>query len=328
MTNNMKPVWVVADQENGNVLSVTYQLIGKACALAKDLGTSVEVILLGEKVAKCSDKLIAAGADKVYLGESSKLGMYQSELYSEMIAQLTEVHKPDIILMASTYVGRELAPLIAAKLRTGLTAHCIDLVINEDNVLEQKIPAYKGLLTIVCPEKRPQMATVAKGVFPEPDFDETRSGEVIEIPLPSDLSSQIEILEIVTKEPEGIPLESAPIIVAGGAGAGDADGWEQIATLATTLNAALGCTRPAADEGWSNLDVMIGQSGRMVHPDLYIGVGLSGELQHMVGIAGAKVMVAINIDPKSPVFEQVDYGVVDDCREFVPVLIEKIKQKR
>ncbi len=324
----MNPVWVVADQENGNVLTVTYQLIGKACTLAKDLNTTVEVILLGDKVGECTDRLIAAGANKVYLGQSPQFGMYQSEVYSETIAQLAEAHRPDIMLMASTYMGRELAPLIAAKLRTGLTAHCIDLLVNEDKVLEQKIPAYKGLLTIVCPDKRPQMATVAKGVFPEPDFDENRSGEVIEISVPSDLSPQIEILEIVTKEPEGIPLESAPIVVAGGAGAGDAQGWEQIATLATTLNAALGCTRPAADEGWSNLDVMIGQSGRMIHPDLYIGVGLSGELQHMVGIAGAKVMVAINIDPKSPVFEQVDYGVVDDCREFVPVLIEKIQQKK
>ncbi len=328
MINTNGSVWVVADQENGRVLTVTYQLVGQASKLAKELDTTVGVVLLGEQVEDSSDKLIAAGADNVYLGDSPKLNIYHSELYTDIIVQLALSHKPDIMLLASTYMGRELAPLIAARLQTGLTAHCIDLIVNDNKVLEQKIPAYGGLLTIVCPDNRPQMATVAKGVFSEPQLDEARSGKVTTIELPKETSYQIETLEVVTEESEGIPLESAPIVVAGGAGAGDAKGWEEIAALAQTLNAALGCTRPAADEGWSNLDVMIGQSGRMINPDLYIGVGLSGELQHMVGISGAKVMAAINIDPKSPVFDQVDYGVVDDCRKFIPILIDKIKQHR
>jgi electron transfer flavoprotein alpha subunit len=152
-----------------------------------------------------------------------------------------------------------------------------------------------------------------------------RTGEVVQLEIPGDSPGRIEILEIVREETQGVPLESAPIVVAGGAGAGDPDGWLQIADLANILNAALGCTRPAVDEGWADLETMIGQSGKMVSPECYIGVGLSGELQHMVGIVGSQIMIAINNDAKSPVFEQVDFGVVDDCREFIPILIEKIR---
>jgi electron transfer flavoprotein alpha subunit len=170
------------------------------------------------------------------------------------------------------------------------------------------------------------MATIAQGVFPKPEPDETRTGEIILLDLPADIPRRIETLEVVREAADGVPLESAPVIVAGGAGAGDPEGWRRIAELAQTLKAALGCTRPAVDEGWAELETMIGQSGKVVSPELYIGVGLSGEQQHMVGITNARVMVAINNDAKSPVFEQVDYGIVDDCREFVPVLIEKIKE--
>ena len=192
-------------------------------------------------------------------------------------------------------------------------------------ILEQRIPAYGGLLSIVCPEKRPQMATAAKGVFPTPEPDDSRTGETMMIDIPDHLPGRIKTLEIIREEPQGVPLESAATIVAGGAGAGDNDGWNDISELAETLNAALGSTRPAVDEGWAELETMIGQSGKMVSPEVYIGVGLSGEQQHMVGIVGARVMIAVNNDAKSPIFEQVDYGVVDDCREFIPELIKKIK---
>jgi electron transfer flavoprotein alpha subunit len=253
------------------------------------------------------------------------LTYYQPELYSEIIHKLASERLPEIILLGSTYTGRELAPLIAAKLETGLTAHCIDLKVDENNNLEHIIPAYGGLITILCPEKRPQMATVAKGVFPDPPLDDTRTGDVVHLDVLEDFPLRVQTLEIVREEPKGVNLESSPIVVAGGAGAGSLDGWKEIADLADLFNAALGSTRPAVDEGWADLETMIGQSGKMVSPDFYIGIGLSGELQHMVGIVGAKVMVAVNIDPKAPVFEQVDYGVVEDCREFIPVLTEKLK---
>jgi len=326
--NSVGPVWVIAEQIDCRLLTVSTQLLGKARKLADELNTSLETILLGDNIDRQSQQLIAAGADRVYLGNAPEFAFYHPEIYIETIVNLAGEHKPEIILMGSTSAGRELAPLLAARLKTGLTAHCIDLVLDEDRNLEQRIPAYGGLLSIVCPEKRPQMATIAKGVFLAPEPDETRSGEIVALGVPDVVSHRIKTLEIVREEPEGVPLESADIVVAGGAGAGNLEGWSKIVELANTLNAALGSTRPAVDEGWTELATMIGQSGKMVSPQLYIGIGLSGEQQHLVGVVDAKVMVAINNDDKSPVFEQVDYGIVEDCREFVPVLIEKIKDYR
>ena len=326
MVQEQGPVWVIADQVDCRIQSVSFQLTGQARKLADELQTAAEIVLLGDSITDQPQELIAAGADKVYLGNAPELSFYHPELYTEIIVRLAREQQPAIILLGSTSMGRELAPLVAARLNTGLTAHCIDLVLDENQILEQRIPAYGGLLSIICPEKRPQMATIASGVFPKPELDGHRSGEVVQLDIPDEVDRRIEILEVVTEAQEGVPLENATVIVSGGAGAGDTDGWQQIDDLAKLLNAALGCTRPAVDEGWADLETMIGQSGKMVSPECYIGVGLSGELQHMVGIVGAQIMVAINNDPKSPVFEQVDFGIVDDCREFIPVLIEKIKE--
>jgi electron transfer flavoprotein alpha subunit len=328
MTNTNNPVWVIAEQIGGRVLAVSLQLVGHARKLADELETRVEVILLGDELDGQSGQLFAAGADSVFLGSAPELALYQPDLYSEIVVRLAQERQPDILLLGSTFMGRELAPLVAARLQTGLTAHCIDLTLDENKILEQKVPAYGGLLSIICPDRRPQMATIARGVFPTPELDESRMGEVVQLAVPDGLPRRIQTLEVVREEPEGVPLESAPIVVAGGAGAGDVEGWREIAALADTLQAALGSTRPAVDEGWISLETMIGQSGKMVSPQLYIGVGLSGELQHMVGIVGAQVMVAINIDARSPVFDQVDYGIVDDCREFIPVLTDKLKEYR
>ncbi len=325
MDEKTSPVWVLAEQIDCRLLNVSLQLVGQARKLAGALETWVEVILLGDNLSDQPQELIAAGADKVYLGNEPELAVYEPEIYTQMIVDLAKTHQPEILLIGSTAMGRELAPLVAARLETGLTAHCIDLLINDEKILEAKIPAYGGLISIICPQKRPQMATVANGVFAKPDENENRRGEIVPLKVPHQTANRIQTLEIVRQEPEGVPLESAPIVVAGGAGAGDPEGWQKINDLAKVLNAALGCTRPAVDEGWADLETMIGQSGKMVSPELYIGVGLSGELQHMVGITGARVMLAINNDSKSPIFEQVDLGVVDDCREFVPVFIEKIK---
>ena len=326
MENTRGPVWVIAEQIDGRIRAVSFQLTGQARKLAAELGTRVEVVLLGHGMDDQARRLFAAGADKVYLGDAPELAIYQPEAFSEIIVKLAQERQPEILLVGSTSMGRELAPLVAARLKTGLTAHCIDLALDENNILEQIIPAYGGLISITCPERRPQMATIAKGVFPQPELDESRTGEIVPVDAPDDLPGRIQTLEVVREEPEGVPLESASIVVAGGAGAGGMEGWREIADLAASLNAALGSPRPAVDAGWVGLETMIGQSGKMVGPELYIGVGLSGELQHMVGIVGAQVMVAINNNPKSPVFEQVDYGIVDDCREFVPVLIDKIKE--
>lgn len=320
------PVWVIAEQVEGKIQAVSMQLIGQGRKLADELRASLEVVLLGNKLDGQTQLLFAAGVDRVYLGDDPTLALYQPEIYSDLIVALADERAPEIMLIGSTGIGRELAPMVAARLETGLTAHCIDLVLDEDRNLEGRVPAYGGLLSIICPDKRPQITTVSRGVFNSPELDMDNTGEIIRLDVPNETPRRIQTLEIVHEEPEGVSLESASVVVAGGAGACDLEGWSLISDLATTLNASLGSTRPAVDEGWTDLDTMIGQSGKIVRPELYIGVGLSGELQHMVGIVGAKVMVAINCDAKSPIFDQVDYGIVDDCREFVPILIDKLKE--
>lgn len=171
MKNDKNPVWVIADQENCRMLPVTLQLVGQAHKLAQELGTGVEVVLLGDGVETHTKPLIEAGADRIFMGNDPNLAVYHAEIYTEAIVKLAKAHNPQIMLLGSTSAGRELAPLVAARLKTGLTAHCIALSINPDMVMEQKIPAYGGEITIVCPEKKPQMATVAQGVFalPVPD---------------------------------------------------------------------------------------------------------------------------------------------------------------
>jgi electron transfer flavoprotein alpha subunit len=322
------PVWVIAEQINGQLLPVSLQLIGHARKLADGLGSTLEVVLLGEQISALFPQLVAAGADRVYAGDSSAFCAYHPQVFTTTIVGIAQKHKPEIVLLGSTFTGRELAPLLAAKLGTGLTTHSIELVLDENMNLVQKIPAYGGLMSVICPEHRPQMATVARGVFPLPEMDRNREGEITMIAPPDRISSRVEILEIAREEPKGVDLESAHTVVAGGAGACDSAGWKQITELAQVLNAGLGSTRPAVDAGWTGIGTMIGQSGKMVKPELYIGVGLSGEQQHMVGIIGAKVMIAINNDPKSPVFNRVDLGIVADCREFIPVFIDKLKKYR
>ena len=326
--NTRGPVWVVAEQTGGQLRSVSLQLMGRARMLADQLGTFADAILLGDSAEGAARQLVAAGADRVYLGDAPHLAIYQPEVYTRIAVELAREHQPDILLVGSTSMGRELAPLVAARLGTGLTAHCMDLVLDQNGLLQQQVPAYGGFISIICPERRPQMATVAKGVFPEPELDDSRIGEVVRLDIPEAAFHRVQTLEIVREEPKGVPLETAQVVVAGGAGVGDAAGWQGIVELAQVLNAGLGSTRPIVDEGWTELETMIGQSGKMVSPTLYIGVALSGEQQHMVGITGAQVMVAINNDENAPVFEQVDLGIVDDCREFVPVLIRRIQEIR
>ncbi|MBW2488073.1 MAG: electron transfer flavoprotein subunit alpha/FixB family protein, partial [Deltaproteobacteria bacterium] len=187
MGTDHNAVWVIAEQIDCHLQSVSLQLTGQARKLADQLGTTVETVLLGDNIEELSRQLVAAGADRVYLGNAPELEVYQPELYTEIVVNLAMEHQPEIILIGSTDMGRELAPLVAARLKTGLTAHCIDFVLDKNMILEQRIPAYGGLLSIICPEKRPQMATAAKGVFATPEPDASRTGETMMIDIPTDL---------------------------------------------------------------------------------------------------------------------------------------------
>lgn len=328
MKKKFGPVWVIAEQRDCEVELVSLQLLGKARELADELGVACEAVLLGHNLGAAAQELVAGGAERVFVGESRALEFYQPVLYRDIISSLAEEYGPETILIGSTFMGRELAPLVAARLKTGLAAHCTGLHYDKDRNLEQQIPAYGGLMSIICPEKRPQIATVAKGVFKAPRADPRREGKIVSVPVPANTDLPVETMEIIREASSGIPLEDARVVVSGGAGVGNPEGWETVRELAVTIDAALGCTRPVVDEGWAPLDIMIGQSGKMVSPEVYIGVGLSGEQQHMVGVAGARLMVAINNDPKSAVFQQVDLGVVENCQDFLPVLMAKINAHR
>jgi electron transfer flavoprotein alpha subunit len=325
MENDGNSVWVLAEFQYGTIPEVSLQLVGKARELADTLDVSVEVVLLGFDIGDQADILFHLGADVVFLGDNLEFEGYQPELFTEVIVSLAEEKQPQIFLLGSTIMGRELAPLVAARLKTGLTAHCTNLKLDSDQLLEQWIPAYGGMINIICPHKRPQMATVSRGVFPTPPPNKSRTGQIVPLLPPKGFSTHVQILDIVKKELPDVSFEKANTVVAGGAGVGDPQGWQEVKQLAQILNAALGSTRPVVDKGWANLETMIGQSGKMVNPALYIGVGISGELQHMVGIVGSENMIAINNDPKAPIFEQVDYGIVEDCRDFLPVLLEKLQ---
>jgi len=331
MKKQFGPVWVIAEQNGCEIEIASLQLIGKARELADELGTACAAVFLGHQIREAAWTLVHAGADRVYLVDGPELQLYQPILFTAVIsflARMEELKKPEIILIGSTCMGRELAPLIAAGLRTGLAAHCTGLRLDMDKKLEALIPAYGGMMSIVCPEKRPQMATVARGVFKMPHLDISRKGQILNLPVPAIPNQPVRTLEIVRETSQEGQLEDARVIIAGGAGACTDEGWQVVRDLAETLNGALACTRPAVDEGRAPLSAMIGQSGKMASPEVYIGVGCSGEQQHMVGIKGANLMVAINNDPKSPVFQQVDIGIAADCLEFLPVLISKIKAFR
>ena len=320
-------VFVFAEYGTQAIEAISLQLVGKARQLADELDSYVGVILLGKGIAGSFQKLVEAGADLVFQGDSDSLVPYQAEIYSQILVELVKEYNPEILLVGSTSIGRELAPLVAARLETGLTAHCIDLSINASGILEQRIPAYGGLITIICPRKRPQMATIAEGVFPNPTLNASRSGRIVSLDVPKDFLLRAQTLEIITEAAVGVSLDTASIIVAGGAGVGDLDGWNEIVELASVLNAGLGSTRPVVDAGWADFESMIGQSGKMVNPVVYIAAGISGDLQHMVGVIGPRIMIAINNDPKSKIFKQVDYGVVEDCRVLVPALVQALKNR-
>ena len=204
MSDSIGPVWVVAESLEGKILEVSLQLIGQARKLAFELKSPVEAVILGKVAEEQLQLLFKSGADVVYLGDEPGLETYQPEIFVETIVSIAKEQQPEIILLGSTFMGRELAPLVAARLETGLTAHCTDLVLNENKGLEQRVPAYGGLISIICPEKRPQMATIARGVFQTPQIEDTRSGEVVKIQPPDGINNRIQTLEIVQEEPAGI----------------------------------------------------------------------------------------------------------------------------
>ena len=307
------------------------KLVAIGRRLADRLGVALTVLLLGWQVAGQASKLLAHGADRVLLIEDPRLKEYHPQLYAAVLTRLAGDEQPQILLLADSRVGMDLAPRVAARLGTGLSAHCIDLDIDERGRLVQMVPAF-GLgcvATILCPKHRPQMATVKLGALDEARPSD-RQGEIVcaQADLPVDTLG-VTLLEVLDKRaPAGCQLEEAEVVVAGGAGIGSVEGWSLIEGLAERLGAAVGATRPAVDEGWAAEEQLIGHSGRTVRPKLYFAIGISGDALHVVGMKDSQVVVDINSDPQASIFRQADYGLVGDYREIVQLLVPGNGKKR
>jgi len=321
-------IWVFMEQEEGCLSEVSLELLTAARCLAEKKPMEICAVLLGDGMEAMAETLPGYGADRVILADHPGLKRYLTIPYTKIIGRLVLERKPDIFLLPATCAGSDLAPRVAALVDTGLSAHCTNLDINDKGELMQMVPAFGGkvMATILCPKHRPQMATVRPGVFRKGERFE-KKGEIERFPVemnPEDLKQKVLDVHFETKAAQAI--EEAEIVVAGGAGIGNAEDWKWVENLAQALNGAVGGTRPPLDEGWIHEHQMIGQSGRTIRPKLYIGVGISGVIQHTVGIQDAKTIIAVNNDPKAAIFETADLGIVADYRKIIPLLIEELKK--
>lgn len=323
-----KLVLVFAEQRGGALHPVSVELVGMGRRLADRMGGCVEAVLLGQATGRLSDELIASGADRVLLGEHPLLYDYQTERYTKVLSGIILERKPGIVLIGSTSTGRDLAPRLSTRLRTGLMADCIDLELDAlgGALTGVKPVAGSGLLAnITCPRHRPQIVTVRPGVFQRPSPDHSRRGEVEELDVQLQSGdARTRIASTVRESSSRTGLEGASIVVAAGQGVGCQENMALLEELAQTLGAALGATRPVVDAGWLPESVQIGQSGKSVRPRLYIACGVHGASFHTVGMQNSDIVVAINDDPQAPIFKIATLGIIGDLREIVPLLIEKL----
>ncbi len=325
-----KDVMVFAEHEAGMLSAVTVELLGKARELASELGENVEAIILGKGISSLAQELVFYGADTVVASDSQELDCYQTESYTTVLVEEVNKRKPQILLFGATDTGRDLAPRVACRLGAGLVADCTELSIDKDKKrLLQTKPGFGGkmMFTFICPHTKPQMATVPPGILKPAVRDEARNGRIehLQVSLPAK-AFPLRVIERVKSERESLRLEEAEVIVAGGRGVAGEEGLAQIREMARLLGAEIGATKDVCDAGWLSEEHMIGQTGKMVKPKLYFGCGISGAIQHTVGLRNVKVVVAINKDPNAEIFKISDYGLVADLNEALPVLIEELRK--
>jgi len=323
-------VWVFAEQREGKLQPVGLELLGEGRKLADTLGEELAAVLFGRDMENSARELIAYGADKVYLANHEELYHYQCGLYTRMLTDLIKERKPEIVLFGATTLGRSLAPRVAARLRTGLTADCTGLEIDEERrLLRQTRPAFGGniMATILCPHHRPQMSTVRPKVMKKPAPDHSRKGEIIRIEAKVDEGDMVtRVLDIIREEAKVVDLQEAEIIVSGGRGIGKPENFKLIEELAEVLGGAVGASRATVDAGWIPSYHQVGQTGKTVQPKIYIACGISGAIQHQVGMRSSEIIIAINKDPHAPIFNIATYGIVGDLLQVVPHLTRKFKE--
>ena len=320
--NDYKDVLVFAEQREGKAAPVSIELLGIGRRLADELGTKLLAVMLGADEAEAKE-LIKWGADRVYLYSDSELIKFNDDPYADILTGVINEQKPSIVLAGATPVGRSFIPRVAARLRTGLTADCTSLEIDKEtrNLLQVR-PAFGGniMATILCPDYRPQMATVRPRVMKRGSYDENRTGEIINLQI-NDAVSRTKVVDSV-KEVSGISvnLHEAEFIVAGGRGAAGEKGFKLLEELAQALGGVVGASRAAVDEGWISYSHQVGQTGKTVNPKIYFACGISGAVQHLVGMQSSDIIIAINKNPEAPIFNVATYGIVGDLFEIVPML--------
>jgi electron transfer flavoprotein alpha subunit len=325
-----KGIWVFIEQKNGKVQSVSYELLAKAHELSKKLNCEVSGILIGNNMEDQLNELIFRGADNIYLVEAPELANFQDDPYTNILVELIRKHKPEIVLCGATAIGRSLISRVAINIKAGLTADCTGLDIDPDKkILLQTRPAFGGniMATIISPNYRPQMATVRHKVFSPMDADRKRKGKIIKETFdPKLYLSRTKLLDIVEEIEATVNLAEADFIVSGGRGMGGPENFGIIKELAQVLGAAVGSSRAAVDAGWMPYSHQVGQTGRTVAPKIYIACGISGQIQHLVGMQSSKIIIAINKDPEAPIFKVATYGIVGDLFQIVPALTKKFKE--
>jgi len=323
-------VWVVAEQRGGEMHGVSYELLGKGRELADTIETSLSAVLIGAGVEGLAQDLIAHGADTVHVVDDPTLAHYLDEPYAAVVASLIEEHKPEIVLTGATSIGRSLIPRVAIRARTGLTADCTGLAIDDEGLLLQTRPAFGGniMATIVCPNHRPQMATVRHKVMKALPPDASRKGEIVKAKVGSDLlASRSEFVEFVKDLTQTVNIAEADVIVSGGRGLGGPENFKLVEDLASVMGGAVGASRAAVDAGWIPYSHQVGQTGKTVQPKLYVACGISGAVQHLAGMQSSKVIVAINKDPDAPILKTATFGVVGDLFEVLPALTKRLEKE-
>jgi len=324
-----KGVMVYSEVSEGKLSSITTELLGCGRKLANDLGQELSAVLIGSDISGFAPEAIAFGADKVYVVNDPLLKDYQADSYVSVMEKVAKQVMPQIILLGHTSVGSDIAPRLAFRLKTAATLDCVALTIDPTSKrLLQTKPVYGGnAQAVFTGESDPQIATVRAKSMSALPRDDSRKGEVINIQAGLDPSTiRTKVLEKVKEEVTGIKLEDARVIVAGGRGVGGPEGFKQLEELAKLLKGAVGGTRPACDNDWISDKAQVGLTGKIVTPDLYIAVGISGASQHMAGCSGSKTIVAFNKDPEANIFRMAHYGVVGDWKKTFPAFAEKIKE--
>lgn len=322
-------MWVIAEQENGQLMNVTFELLGATKELCAKLEEKCCAVLVTAAAGELPQQLIAAGADVVYVVEDAKYADYDTELYTDAICQLSKKYDPASIMFGATDDGRDLAPRVAARLHTGLCADCTALDVTDDKLVAWTRPALGGNIcaTIICDVNRPQMGTVRPKVFKPAELDNTRTGEVIAFTPEAGAVSRVELVkkEALSSE-NAVKIDEADMIAAGGRGFGSKEKFDVLEQLAALFeNSAVAGTRAAIDEGWLTHSQQVGQSGKSVTPHIYFACGISGAIQHLSGMKDSDIIIAINKDAEAPIFTVAHYGIVGDVNVILPKLIEKIK---